>query len=209
MLIHSLEAAKEHLLFRPMTPDDSEIMMAGSAVVRNEKISLTAEMEHLTCFIGGTYGLAGKLLKREDFIDLGSRLTNGCVWAYDAFETNIMPENSQLVACTNKFGPCPYDESALPSARKTTLPDGFVKVRDARYMLRPEAIESVFYMWRITGDHTWREAAWRMWEAIVKETETEMAFASIEDVKKHASSKADSMEVRPLFSSPTEAGSIS
>lgn len=194
MLIHSLEAAKEHLLFRPMTPEDSEIMMAGSAVVRNEKISLTAEMEHLTCFIGGTYGLAGKLLKREDFIDLGSRLTNGCVWAYDAFETNIMPENSQLVACTNKFGPCPYDESALPSARKTTLPDGFVKVRDARYMLRPEAIESVFYMWRITGDHTWREAAWRMWEAIVKETETEMAFASIEDVKKHASSKADSME---------------
>lgn len=199
MLVSSLDAAKKTLLFRPMTPTDADILMAGSAVVRNDKITLTAEMEHLTCFIGGTYGLAGKLLKREDFIDLGSRLTNGCVWAYDAFETNIMPENSQLVACANQFGPCPYDESAMPSSRKTALPDGFVRVRDARYMLRPEAIESVFYMWRITGDHTWREAAWRMWEGIVKETETEVAFASIEDVRTRASSKTDSMEVSQLF----------
>ncbi|KAL6866134.1 hypothetical protein ACO1O0_002236 [Amphichorda felina] len=194
MIISALDAAKENLLFRPMTPNDDNILMSGSVTVRGDKHTMLAEMEHLTCFVGGTYGLAGKLLAREDYIDLASRLTNGCVWAYDAFDSNIMPENSQLVPCSNLDGPCPYNSDAVSKDRTKTLPDGFVRVRDPKYMLRPEAIESVFYMWRITGDHTWREAAWRMWEAIVKETETEIAFATIKDVTTQASPKADSME---------------
>ena len=198
MVTSALDAAKDNLLFRPMTPKDDNILMAGTVTVSGHKNSMLAEMEHLTCFVGGTYGLAGKLLAREDYIDLGSRLTNGCVWAYDAFETNIMPENSELMPCDNLDGPCPYDSRKVPKERAKKLPEGFVRVRDSKYMLRPEAIESVFYMWRITGDHTWREAAWRMWEGIVKETETEVAFATIKDVTARSSPKADSMEVSPF-----------
>ncbi|KID90529.1 glycosyl hydrolase family 47 protein [Metarhizium guizhouense ARSEF 977] len=36
--------------------------------------------------------------------------------------------------------------------RKPHLPEGFTAAKDLRYILRPEAIESVFYMYRITGD---------------------------------------------------------
>jgi mannosyl-oligosaccharide alpha-1,2-mannosidase len=196
MVTTALDAARDNILFRPMTPTKDDILMAGSVTINDGKATMMPEMEHLTCFVGGMYGLAGKLLSRDDYVDLGSRLTNGCVWAYDAFETNIMPENSQLVACDSIDSPCEYDRDKLDNGRTKTppLPDGFVRVRDSRYMLRPEAIESVFYMWRITGDHTWRDAAWRMWEGIVRETETELAFASIEDVRVRASSKADSME---------------
>jgi len=194
MVVAALDAAKANVLFRPMTSNDANILMAGNVVVRDGQAKLTAEMEHLTCFIGGTYALAGRLFAREDYIDLASRLTNGCIWAYDNFETNIMPESSELVACPTLDGPCEYDSSRFPATRSSHLPDGFVKVKDSRYMLRPEAIESVFYMWRVTGDHAWREAAWRMWEGIVKETETELAFSSIADVKAHASTKSDSME---------------
>jgi mannosyl-oligosaccharide alpha-1,2-mannosidase len=50
-------------------------------------------------------------------------------------------------------------------------------------------------MWRITGDDVWRTAAWRMWEAIVKQTETQEAFATISDVNKKGSDKRDNMEV--------------
>ena len=196
MVTTALDAARDNILFRPMTPNEDDILMAGSVTINDGKATMMPEMEHLTCFVGGMYGLAGKLLSRDDYVDLGSRLTNGCVWAYNAFETNIMPENSQLVACDSIDSPCEYDSDKLDKARTKNppLPDGFVRVRDSRYMLRPEAIESVFYMWRITGDHTWRDAAWRMWEGIVRETETELAFASIEDVRVRASSKADSME---------------
>lgn len=196
MTITALDAAKENLLFRPMTSDDANILLSGNALVKDEKTSLKPEIEHLACFVGGTYGFAGRLLSREDYVDLGSRLTAGCVWAYDSFETNIMPEISQVVACDALDGPCAYDASLFPHNRQHALPDGFAKVRDSRYLLRPEAIESVFYMWRITGDQIWRDAAWRMYQAIIKETETETAFASIDDVKVHSSNKADSMEVR-------------
>jgi mannosyl-oligosaccharide alpha-1,2-mannosidase len=79
--------------------------------------------------------------------------------------------------------------------KKDKLPDGFVRVRNSEYRLRPEAIESVFYMWRITGDEVWRAAAWRMWEAIVKQTETQEAFATISDVNRKGSDKRDKMEV--------------
>ncbi|KAI9900314.1 hypothetical protein N3K66_004576 [Trichothecium roseum] len=190
----ALDTARDNLLFRPMTPDDANILMAGNGDIKQGRVELSPHMEHLSCFIGGTYGLAGRLLDRDDYVDLAARLTNGCVWAYDSFATNIMPEASLLVACQNMAGPCAYSEDEMPPTRQKNIPDGFVRVRDPRYLLRPEAIESVFYMWRITGNQSWRDAAWRMWQGIVKETETEMAFASINDVKVHSSDKVDSME---------------
>jgi mannosyl-oligosaccharide alpha-1,2-mannosidase len=202
MTVAALDAAKNSLLFKPMTPTDANILLVGEgSVSKAGKLSLTAEMQHLTCFAGGMYALAGKLLARDDYLDLGSRLTSGCVWIYDAFSTNVMPEIVQLYPCNSLDGECPYSRQLLPKNREKTLPDGIVRVRDPRYLLRPEAIESVFYMWRITGEQVWRDTAWRMWQGIVKETETEIAFASIEDVKMHASNKLDSMEVSSLFCS--------
>ncbi|KAH7011798.1 glycoside hydrolase [Ilyonectria destructans] len=187
----ALDTATKHLLYRPINPNDENILMAGNAVASNGKVELTTEMQHLTCFIGGTYGLAGKLMSREDFVALGSRLTAGCVWAYDSFPTNIMPEISELKPCPSIDGTCSYEDLKTSS---TKLPPGFTRVRDPRYLLRPEAIESVFYMWRITGDEIWRDAAWRMWEGIVKETENSLAFASVSDVRQEGSDQEDSME---------------
>lgn len=192
MTLQALDTATEHLLYRPMTPEEEDILMAGNVVETAGSEELTAEMQHLTCFVGGTYALAGKLLERKDFVDIGSRLTKGCIWAYDSFPTNIMPEISQLKPCASIHGKCPWAEF---DTRERHLPPGFVRARDPRYMLRPEAIESVFYMWRVTGDESWREAAWRMWKGIVRETETDLAFAVISDVRTRDSSKEDSMEV--------------
>src|SRR5690606_13483018 len=86
MVTTALDAARDNILFRPMTPNKDDILMAGSVTINDGKATMMPEMEHLTCFVGGMYGLAGKLLSRDDYVDLGSRLTNGCVWAYDAFE---------------------------------------------------------------------------------------------------------------------------
>ena len=52
-------------------------------------------------------------------------------------------------------------------------------------------------MYRITGDPTWREKGWRMFQAIQNETRTEWGYSAIRDVtatgpKKN--NKSDSME---------------
>ncbi|KAH8170658.1 glycosyl hydrolase family 47 domain-containing protein [Sarocladium implicatum] len=182
MIVKALEAARDNLMYKPMNPSDKNFLMIGKATVNKNKIvELAPETEHLACFAGGMYALAGRLLNRGHFTDLGARLTRGCVWAYESFQTNIMPEIVELVACESRYKPCPYDPEALPSGRAKNLPAGFVRVRDTEYRLRPEAIESVFYMWRTTGEKTYREAAWSMWKGIVRETETDLAFATVDD----------------------------
>ncbi|KAG5997416.1 hypothetical protein E4U43_002638 [Claviceps pusilla] len=199
MTAAALDAGRDLLLFKPMTPGDKDILMAGNMDVSAEQRDAEASMQHLTCFAGGMYALAGKLMRRQDYVHLAARLTAGCVWAYDSFETNIMPESSTLYKCKDMNAPCPYNEALFTTAMGAStgrphLPEGFLRTDDTRYMLRPEAIESVFYMWRVTGDAVWRDAAWRMWEGIVKETETELAFATVTDVTRQGSRKEDAME---------------
>lgn len=50
---------------------------------------------------------------------------------------------------------------------------------DDRYILRPEAIESVWYMYRITGDKEWQEKGWKMWQATEKLTRTPVAHSAV------------------------------
>ncbi|KAL7918381.1 glycoside hydrolase [Trichoderma austrokoningii] len=196
MAIKALDTIRDNLLFRPMTPGDANILLAGEVDVEGKgtNATLTAEMNHLTCFAGGMYALAGKLFSREDYVDLGSRLTSGCVWEYDAMPSGIMPESALFVPCAKLDGPCPFDAERMPSTDDPRRPGGFLNVKSRSYLLRPEAIESVFYMWRITGDQIWRDTAWRMWESIVRETETELAFAIVKDVTVSLGAKGDSME---------------
>ena len=47
---------------------------------------------------------------------------------------------------------------------------------------RPEAIESVFVLYRITGDPTLADSAWRMFESITNSTLTSIAHSAIADV---------------------------
>ncbi|KAL6834812.1 glycoside hydrolase family 47 protein [Trichoderma camerunense] len=194
MAIKALDTARDYLLYRPMTPKDENILMAGNALVDHGNVERIYEMQHLTCFAGGMYAMAGKLFKRDDYVDLGSRLSSGCVWAYDSFASGIMPEAADLVGCKKLDGPCPYDETFLPLSNDPRLPPGFVNVKAKHYLLRPEAIESVFYMYRITGDQVWRDTAWRLWENIVRETEVDLAFAIVEDVTVSKGTNGDVME---------------
>lgn len=62
------------------------------------------------------------------------------------------------------------------------VPKGMARISSLDYILRPEAIESVFYMWRMTGDTYWREAGWRMFTAIDKHTRTKYGNSAISNV---------------------------
>jgi mannosyl-oligosaccharide alpha-1,2-mannosidase len=46
--------------------------------------------------------------------------------------------------------------------------DLIVKSNDAHNLLRPETIESLFVMYRVTRDEKWRDAGWKMFEAFEK-----------------------------------------
>jgi mannosyl-oligosaccharide alpha-1,2-mannosidase len=196
--VGALERIKESILFRPMIPGDEDILFPGNAYYRSEDdTDLQPDPQHLGCFAGGMYGLAGKILEMEGYIEIGEQATRGCVWAYQAFPTGIMPEVFRVIACgTKNLERCDWNETRWDIEGSRGMVKGFKDIRDQRYLLRPEAIESVFYMYRITGKQEYQDMAWTMFESIVKATETPLAYSSISNVNVEGKTfKLDSMEV--------------
>ncbi|CAN8105134.1 unnamed protein product [Discula destructiva] len=183
-----MDAANKSMLYRPMLPKEEDILFAGNFDFYGDGSSnLDPESEHLTCFLGGTYAMAGKLFGTQEYIDLGEKLGRGCAYAYDATPTGIMCERFNMVKCESRSS-CPWDnakwdeEKAARGMWKEGVPLGFTTCKDPRYILRPEAIESIFYLWRITGNPEYQETAWRMFAATGNGTETKFANAAVMDV---------------------------
>jgi mannosyl-oligosaccharide alpha-1,2-mannosidase len=214
MYTKSIDAALEHILFRPMTPDGDDILFFGKVRATKTSGKVTLRMDnsasHLTCFTGGMLALGGRLLKNEEHVTIGSKLTKGCIWAYDSMSTKVMPETFHLQSCPS-LSPCPWEEArwhegiisessssdVMRTIADERLPRGFTKISDRRYLLRPEAIESIFIMYRVTGDSYWREKAWEMWTAIDKLTSSKLAHSAVSDVNPEEgkeAAKMDSME---------------
>ena len=200
-----MDSADKAFFFRPMLPGEEDLLMIGAAGADDEgNITLEPESEHLGCFVGGIYGLAGRLFRNKYWADdLGPKLTQGCVYAYRAMPTGMMPERYNMIPCY-KRDKCSWDETHYDQEKKRHyewsphLPRGFTTAKDPRYLLRPEAIESVFVMYRMTGRVEWQDAAWDMFTAIANGTATKYANAAVLDVTKgrYPLPKEDYMEVR-------------
>lgn len=197
MFKKAIDTATEHVLFRPMLPDQRDILFAGDAAVAgNGQVKHIPEGQHLSCFAGAMYILGGKIFDNKDHVDIGARLARGCAWAYSVFPTGVMPEIFGLLPCPSKE-PCHWDEKTWDEEGDHSLNiKGFQHARDPRYILRPEAIESIFYAYRATGQEELRDIAWKMFQSIVNATKTPLAYSAISDVTTHGDTdKMDSMEV--------------
>ncbi|KAK3394343.1 glycoside hydrolase [Podospora didyma] len=198
MHLKAMTTAKNNLLFRPMLPDSypavqPDILFSGTILSNTRIIDLIPEVQHLGCFAGGMFALGGRLFKQEEHVKIGEQLARGCAWAYAAFPTGIMPEVSHIVPCeggVDNLAPCEWNETRWrggatrgAAAEPTKLPKPFSDVRSTGYLLRPEAIESIFILYRITGKKDLLDIAWRMFQAVKKATETKHAFSAIEDVR--------------------------
>ncbi|KAL2374640.1 glycosyl hydrolase family 47 protein [Blastomyces gilchristii SLH14081] len=191
---HAMNTAMEHLFFRPVVPDNADILVSGQT--RVPSASSTPHLEpggqHLTCYIGGTLALGGRLLSNKTHIEVGRKLTDGCVWTYRNTPTGLMPEEFRMQACDSSSS-CEFDKERWKSDHGSQHP-GFTSIKDSHYKLRPEAIESVFYLYRITGDPKLQDVAWEMFQAIEKHTRTDLANAALRDVMDPDRGREDSME---------------
>lgn len=98
----TVDAIRKWMLYRPMLPDNRDVLFSGSVTTAgnpDEDIKLTAEVEHLTCFIGGMFGMSAKIFGIEGDLEIAKKLTDGCVWAYEATTSGIMPEGSIVLPC--------------------------------------------------------------------------------------------------------------
>lgn len=180
----ALATFSEHLFFKPMLPGDPDILFSGTVSTRSGYPRLDHQVQHLGCFVGGMVALGSRLTKSPAELETARKLTDGCVWAYESTPSGIMPEIFNVrQACNDTFSPCTWSGEG----------EGFTAV-DASYQLRPEAIESVFIMYRLTADPSWQEKGWKMFEAIAAHTRTDIANARLKNVMEKHPIQDDSME---------------
>jgi mannosyl-oligosaccharide alpha-1,2-mannosidase len=188
----AIDAAEQYLFFRPMTKSGADILIPGDRHgIPGTVGTLDPRGQHLSCFVGGMLALGSKVFERPDDLVIARKLVNGCLWAYHSMPTGIMPETFHVTPCTDP-DQCTWVEQPHSEDPKN-FPE-FFDIPDKRYILRPEAIESLFVLYRVTGDETLRDEAWKLFEAIDNHTKTEYGNAALSDVTRVPAPQTDSME---------------
>jgi len=122
--------------------------------------SLVHKMDHLVCFAGAMFALGAQGETKEEHLNLGREITKTCFETYKRTATGIGPELVRFEG-SNDF----------------SIPHGA-----SHYLLRPEAVESFFVLWRQTHDPIFREYGWEAFKAINKYCRVKYGFSGIRDV---------------------------
>ncbi|KAF3896134.1 alpha-1,2-Mannosidase [Trichophyton interdigitale] len=205
----AIHVAKKHMFFRPMTENGDDILISGTVRARGRSINLEPDSQHLTCFAGGMVAIGSKIFDRPDELDIAKKLVEGCIWAYKSMPSGVMPEAFRAVPCFDEHVGCSWkirewlnseDDDQQPieelkrRAKERGIYPGFKDISSPAYHLRPEAIESVFILYRITGDTSLHDKGWEMFTAIDRMTKTQIGYGAVEDVTAAHPTITDEME---------------
>uniref|UniRef100_A0AAX7SUL9 alpha-1,2-Mannosidase n=1 Tax=Astatotilapia calliptera TaxID=8154 RepID=A0AAX7SUL9_ASTCA len=125
---------------------------------------LERKMGHLACFAGGMFALGADGSpddKAGHYLQLGAEIAHTCHESYDRTVLKLGPE-------AFKF------DSGLEAVA--------VRQNEKYYILRPEVIETYWYMWRFTHDPKYRQWGWEAVQAIDKYCRVSGGFSGVKDV---------------------------
>ncbi|KAM7255877.1 hypothetical protein ACFE04_011618 [Oxalis oulophora] len=164
----------------------------------------SSKMDHLVCFLPGTLALGAtkgvtkekamndNLLNFEDLenLKLAEDLTKTCFEMYSVTATGLAPEIAY-------FHTEDFSDGGLDGGNKSSeyMNDIIIKHADRHNLLRPETVESLFVMYRITEDPKYREWGWQIFEAFEKFTKVDSGgYTSLDDVTTIPPHGRDKME---------------
>jgi hypothetical protein len=122
-----------------------------------------------------TLGAHGKSIAQD--IALAQQLAETCVNLYLQQPTKLGPERVRF-----NFNKAANDDasSSSPSSDRSTY-----SVVSAKYLLRPETIESLFYLWRKTHNEIYRDWGWQILLAIEEHCKTPIAYSGMYTCQQH------------------------
>ncbi|KAI9757105.1 MAG: hypothetical protein M4579_003583 [Chaenotheca gracillima] len=174
---------------------------------------LSPKMDHLVCFMPGTIalGATGGLTeaaakesgkwgqKQEEEMALARELMQTCWGMYKVTKTGLAPEIAHFniydppLMEKDKVKPLQSLDDAEDADWRT---DYIIKSNDEHNLQRPETVESLYYMWRITGDEIYRKWGWEMFKSFVDHTAVKGGggFTSLSSVMSIPAPQRDNME---------------
>lgn len=197
------EATKgiRHLLVQKSIPKG--LVFVGE-LPSGSKGAFSPKMDHLVCFLPGTLALGAtkgitkekamkdNLLTFEDLenLKLAEDLAKTCFEMYTVTSTGLAPEIAY-------FHTEDYFEQGLDGGNKSSeyMNDIIIKYADRHNLLRPETVESLFVLYRITENPKYREWGWQIFEAFEKHTKVDSGgYSSLDDVTRLPPQRRDKME---------------
>jgi mannosyl-oligosaccharide alpha-1,2-mannosidase len=180
-----------------------------------ENGQLTRKFEHLACFYPGVLALAATTLdlpksERELYMWAAEGLGHSCWIMYADQASGLGPELARMDGWPGDWRKGrwidhvdAWQRSGSPGGKPPGVKDLSPPVKSGQqkdyhldvstYLSRPETLESMFVLWRTTGDVKWREHGWSIWEAIEKKTRTSSGYASVQSVDQAQPYMMDSM----------------
>eukprot|EP00698_Gefionella_okellyi_P012129 TRINITY_DN3238_c0_g1_i2.p1 TRINITY_DN3238_c0_g1~~TRINITY_DN3238_c0_g1_i2.p1 ORF type:complete len:551 (+),score=95.88 TRINITY_DN3238_c0_g1_i2:78-1655(+) len=132
------------------------------------------KMDHLACFVGGMFALGAQYAPTEklkkEHLRLGEEIGETCYQMYHRSPCGISPESVYFRGGEDFSAGAAY------------------------YILRPETVETFFYLWRITKDQKWRDYGWEVMENINKHCRTGSGYSGLRDVQSANPQKDDQMQ---------------
>lgn len=147
-----------------MIAEDRDSNMYIAEVRSPNKPDKIPKMDHLVCFAGGMYALGahhhieGDESTRLKHLRQGAAITETCYKGYHQMPTGIAPE---IMDFTTTLAP---------------------KAGAKHYLLRPETVESLFVLWRITGEEKYREWGWEIFQSIERYCRHPNGYMGLRDV---------------------------
>ncbi|XP_075934225.1 mannosidase, alpha, class 1B, member 1b isoform X2 [Anarhichas minor] len=124
------------------------------------------KMDHLVCFLPGTLALGAHNGLPADHMDLAKELMETCYQMYIQMETGLSPEIVHF------------------NMHEGSTRDIDVKLADRHNLLRPETVESLFYLYRFTRDHKYQDWGWEILQSFNKYTKVSSGgYTSINNVR--------------------------
>mmetsp|Transcript_69099 Transcript_69099/g.158617 ORF Transcript_69099/g.158617 Transcript_69099/m.158617 type:complete len:366 (+) Transcript_69099:269-1366(+) len=134
-------------------------------------------MEHLSCFVGGMLALGHHAVpptQREAWwLPAAKNLTQTCYQMYQLTATGLAPDQVD-------FG-----------SGRMEAPYGGDEVM---FRMRPETLESLFVLHRVTGDEQYRQWSYKIFEAIQAHAKAPHGYATVRDVRHVNSGHVNSQE---------------
>lgn len=170
--LEAVEGIRKHLLRRS---EPSKLTFVGELAHGR----FSAKMDHLVCFLPGTLALGAHHGLPADHMELARALMDTCYQMNRQMETGLSPEIVHFNLHPQK-------------AQK----DVQVKPADRHNLLRPETVESLFYLHRLTGDPKYQDWGWALLQSFNTYTRVPSGgYSSISNVQDpHNPQPRDKME---------------
>ena len=139
----------EYLISHPSTRPDLTAAAAFAATM------LVNQTDYLGCFIGGNFILGSTVLDRPEYLQYGLDFAEFCANGYRYAASGIGPTlyswNTTILQTANYT-----NQTSLYQEAGWFIPDN----QDLGGGQAPEACESWYYAYQVTGDQYWRDVSW-------------------------------------------------